>query len=585
MALIVPARGCDRALRLHIYRMQKSGVSSSLETWHRGEAALKAGRLDEAREAYSELLMDRAWLLPARLRLSVVASTQGRVREAAAQALAGFESRDGADAVLLEALCRRLVEVGELEAAVTCAAEPVVRDATDPALLAGVGGLLGDQSLPALALPMLQRAREMGGPNPWLAGRIGRALAYVGDADDAELALESCLAAGGTVAAMAWRDLARLRRWTPERNHVERLRRALVELGEGHRDAPLLQYALFKELDDLGRTDEAWSALEAGMQARRAQVGFDPAAEADLFEALSVIPATPTVIPAKAGIQSPSQAWIPASAGMTNDRAGMTNDRVGMTDVRARITGGPQPIFIVGLPRSGTTLLERILGGHPQVADAGELRDFTAQLRWMTELPGTNHPDAELVRAAAGIDFAQLGQRYLSHTRWHARGKPFYTDKLPANFLNVGFIAQALPDAKILHMARGPMDACFSNLKELFGAAYPHSYDQGEMAEHYIRYRKLMAHWHAAFPGRILDVSYEALAAEPERVAREVLAFCGLPWDDAVLSHERRGGAVATASTAQVREPIHARFVGQWRRYEAQLRPLRERLEAGGFEG
>ena len=127
------------------------------------------------------------------------------------------------------------------------------------------------------------------------------------------------------------------------------------------------------------------------------------------------------------------------------------------------------------------------------------------------------------------------------------------------------------------------MDACFSNLKELFGPAYPHSYDQGEMADHYVRYRALMAHWHAAFPRRILDVSYEALAAEPERVAREVLAFCGLPWNDAVLAPEQRTGAVATASTAQVREPIHGRFVGQWRRYERQLQPLRERLEARGF--
>ena len=516
-------------------------VAAAIETWRQGEAALKGGRLDAAWEAFSELLADPAWLVPARLRLSAVASAQGRVREATAQALAGFEARGGADAVLLEALARRLVDVGELEAAVACATDPVVAGARDPAVLAGVGGLLGDQSLPALALPLLRRARELGGQTPWLASRIGRALSYLGEADAAEKELEACIAAGGPTAPVAWRDLARLRRWTPAKNHVDGLRAALADLGSGHRDAPLLHYALFKELDDLGRTEEAWQALEAGMSARRAQVGFDPAAEAALFEALHAVRGSAVPLAAD-----------PAA---------------------------PQPIFIVGLPRSGTTLLERILGGHPQVADAGELRDFTAQLRWMTELPGTNQPDAALVRAAAGIDFAELGERYLAHTRWHARGKPFYTDKLPANFLNVGFIAQALPGARILHMSRAPMDACFSNLKELFGPAYPHSYDQLEMAGHYFRYRRLMDHWHAAFPGRILDVQYETLAAEPERVAREVLAFCGLPWDDAVLSPEQRTGAVATASTAQVREPIHARFVGQWRRYESHLQPLREKLE------
>ena len=520
-------------------------MASSLETWHRGEAALKGGRLDEAWAAYSALVGDPAWVVPTRLRLSVVASGQGRVRESVAQALAGFEARRGADAVLLEALCRGLVDVGELEAAVACATDPAVTGTRDPAVLAGVGALLGDQSFPGPALPLLERARELGGPTPWLAGRIGRAQSYLGETDAAERELEACVAAGGPTAPAAWRDLARLRRWSPERNHVERLRAALAQLGEAHRDAPLLQYALFKELDDLGETGPAWRALEAGMRARRAQVGFDPAAEAELFEALQ-----------DTGSREVADAAAPT---------------------------GPQPIFIVGLPRSGTTLLERILGGHPQVADAGELRDFTAQLRWMTGLPGSNHPDAALVRAAAGIDFAELGERYLSHTRWQARGKPFYTDKLPANVLNVGFIAQALPHARILHMARAPMDACFSNLKELFGPAYPHSYDQEEMADHYVRYRKLMDHWHAAFPGRILDVQYEALAAEPERVAREVLAFCGLPWDEAVLSPEQRTGAVATASTAQVREPIHARFVGQWRRYETQLEPLRQRLEAAGL--
>ena len=523
--------------------------------WTSGEAALRAGRLDAAWGAFSELLEDKAWRVPARLRLSTVATAQGRVRESVQQALAGFEVR-GPDPVLLEALAHRLVEVGELEAAVACATDPAVTGARDPAVLAGVGMLMNAQALPAVALPLLERARALGGDSPRLAREIGIAQLYLGETDAAERELEACVSAAPE-AAEAWRDLARLRRWSPERYHVDRLRAALARLGEGHHDAPLLQYALFKELDDLGDTAAAWAALEAGMRRHRAQVGFDPAAEAALFDALH------EPCGSRFSGDAPDED-VAAEAAPTSDE------------------GGPQPIFIVGLPRSGTTLLERILGGHPQVTDAGELRDFNAQLRWMTELPGGNEPDAALVRAAADIDFVQLGRRYLSHTRWHARGRPYYTDKLPANFLNVGFIARALPDAKILHMSRAPMDACFSNLKELFGAAYRYSYDQREMAQHFARYQALMAHWHEAFPGRILDVQYEALAAEPERVAREVLAFCGLPWDDAVLSPEQRTGAVATASTAQVREPIHARFVGQWRRYEAQLQPLREALAGYG---
>src|SRR5687768_17538168 len=125
----------------------------------------------------------------------------------------------------------------------------------------------------------------------------------------------------------------------------------------------------------------------------------------------------------------------------------------------APIASGPAPIFIVGLPRSGTTLLERMLGAHTDVTDAGELRDFVFQLRWMCDLEGRSQLDLELARRAQNVDWAELGLRYLDHTQWRAQGRPFYTDKQPNNFLNIGYIARALPHAKILHMSRRPMDA------------------------------------------------------------------------------------------------------------------------------
>ncbi len=244
------------------------------------------------------------------------------------------------------------------------------------------------------------------------------------------------------------------------------------------------------------------------------------------------------------------------------------------------IGDGPRPVFIVGMPRSGTTLLERVLGNHPDVADAGELNDILWQLRWCADLAGDKFLDLALARKAESIDWPELGRRYLAHTQWRAGGKAVYTDKMPANFTNVAYILRALPQARIVHMVRDPMDTCFSNLKELFAGAYPHSYDQVEMADHFRRYRMLMAHWHKAFPGRILDVRYGELVEAPERVAREVVDFCGLPWHEGMTAIENRTGTVATASAAQVREPIHQRYVGQWRRYEAHLGPLRERLGA-----
>jgi hypothetical protein len=236
------------------------------------------------------------------------------------------------------------------------------------------------------------------------------------------------------------------------------------------------------------------------------------------------------------------------------------------------------PIFIVGMPRTGTTLLERILGNHSQVADAGELHDFVWQLRWMCNRGGGAYLDLDLARAAEGIEFAELGRRYLEKTRWRTRGKAFFTDKMPANFVNVGYILRALPQARILHMTRDPMDTCFSNLREHFAAAYAHSYDQVEMADYYRQYRQLMAHWRSLYPERILDVRYGELTVEPEVVSRKVMEFCGLPWEEGVADVDRRSGTVATASAVQVREPIHQRFAERWRTYEQHLRPMRERL-------
>lgn len=510
--------------------------SASLQRWQRAEQHFAAREIHAARNEYLALLADADWVLPANLRLGSLAIESGQVRAAVAHALAAFAARES-DPVLLEALCRLLLDVGEVQAALACADDPCVAACGDAAVLAGFGALMDDQGVPERALPLLRRALALGAQGPEIHLRLGNAEGYAGNAAAAEAALEACLALDPDFAP-AHRVLAKLRPATPASNHVHRLRAALARVPDGHPDAPLLHYALFKELDDLGDTAAAWPALEAGLRLRRQQVRHLDSDEAALFEALMQVDANPP----------------------------------------GEVLPGPAPVFIVGMPRSGTTLLERMLGAHPDVADAGELRDFTAQLRWCAQRMGGPHPDADLVAAAAAADLSALGPRYLAHTQWQAQGRAFYTDKLPTNFLNVGFIANALPQARILHLVREPMDVCFSNLKEWFAGAYPHSYQFDEMAAHYRRYRALMAHWRQRFPGRVLDVAYRDLVAQPEATARRVLAHCGLDFHPGVLAVEARRGAVATASAAQVREPIHTRFLGQWRRYEAPLQPLRQAL-------
>ncbi|KFN48964.1 tetratricopeptide repeat-containing sulfotransferase family protein [Arenimonas composti] len=520
-----------------------------LQRWQRAEALAAAAQLDMARGEYAVLARDPDWALPAELRLGELALRQGRLREAVRHAQAAYAAREP-DAVLLEAVCGLLFAVGEVQAALAIADEPALRGAGDPQILAGMGRLLSGQGEVTRSLPYLRAAIARGLDTAELRYLAGNDAAYAGETDVAEREYEAALARDPAYAP-AHRGLAKLRRATAARNHVERLRRVITAVDPRHADAPLLHYALFKELDDLGDAAAAWAALESGMALRRAQVRFEEAADTALFDV--------------------ARTWRPLNGVRDSYPAGDDCPRHLAT-----------PIFIVGLPRSGTTLLERILGSHPDVADAGELRDFIVQLRIATGRAGGPHVDADLLAAARNADLAALGRAYLDHTAWRAHGRRFYTDKLPANFQLLGPIADALPQARFLHMRREAMEVCFSNLKELFADAYPHSYDQAEMGRHWRRYDALMAHWRREYPQRILDIDYARLVAEPEPVAREVLAFLGLPWDPRVLESEARPGAVATASAAQVREPIHTRFLGQWRRYETWLTPLRNALDTGG---
>lgn len=514
----------------------------SLQAWHTAERLLSARQHEAAKAMYVQLLDEPAFSSMAHLRLSIIASLERRHRDAVDHAMAAFAARTS-DPDLLELVCKRLTTFNEMEAAVECASTEAVLRTDNISTLAELGKLMSDHGFPELALQLLGRARRLGLDSAALRYLVGLCQVETGQIDVAEVELGKSLDADPDFARAA-RALSKLRRQTPARNHVIQLRESIARVGLQHDDAPLLHYALFKELDDLGEIDQAWTALSEGMRLRRRQISYDALSEAALFEHLE-------------GIE-------------------------GGSDPAEHQDGLPTPVFIVGMPRSGTTMLDRIIGAHKDVTSAGELRDLVCQMRWMCDRNGSLHLDLELALRAQRLDWPQLGQRYLAHTRWRAQGCKFYTDKFPANFLNIGYIARALPSAKILHMVRDPMDTCFSNLKELFAAAYPHSYDQVEMADHFLRYRRLMQHWHEQFPGRILDVHYDSLVIEPETVAREVLDFCGLEWDPGVLALETHGGAVTTASATQVREPIHQRFVGQWRRYEKYLQPLRNKLNSAG---
>ncbi|MCI4568681.1 sulfotransferase [Lysobacter sp. CFH 32150] len=393
------------------------------------------------------------------------------------------------------------------------------------------------------ALALLDEARRGDPDYPATLLARGQVLMYLGRFDEAEADVLRCMRRAPEL-AQAWWLLSRLRKQTEASNHVEQIRTQLQRPGRKPAEIALLADALHKELDDLGQHADAWAALEQACKAKRSTLDYRAEDSRALVAALTGLPAP----------------LIPVSPVRENDSR--------------------TPIFIVGMHRSGTTLLEQLLDGHSEVHGVGELYDFTSQMRYATDHHCRGVIDATIVERSQGIDLDAVGAGYLKGMEWRLGKERFFTDKLPSNFLNIGFICRALPQAKILHMVRDPIETCFSNLRELFSDANPYSYDQLELADFFKQYKQLMAHWHQAYPGRILDVHYAELTRDPEAVLREVCAFCGMEFEPAMLELQQRTRGVATASAVQVRDKVIAREQPKWAPYAEYLQPLIQALQA-----
>lgn len=421
-------------------------------------------------------------------------------------------------------------------------------DPGDPAWRPGLWGAarqLGLLELHSPALRLLDAITDPAMRNISVTTLRGHLLSVVGRPTEAALAFEESLVEA-PASGLAHLMLSRLGLPEGRGQRIDRLRKLLRNPPSDLDHRAMLHYAMFNELDALDDTDAAWAALTAGAEARNRLLPYNAAEETHLFDLMIQTTNDSFLCPENANPVVPQHTSI--------------------------------PIFIVGMPRTGTTVLERILGNHPDVQPCGELTAFVQQHHWVADRVWNGMFDERAAIEQPLIDTALLGKRYLETTAWRTDGKRYFSDKTPGNFMAAALILKALPEARIIHLHRDPIDACFSNLKVLFAPdVYPYSYSLASLANHHRNYTRLMHHWDEIFPGRILHVAYEDLVAESNAQAARILAYCGLDARDNITDLTANRASVSTESRSQVREPIHQRNIGGWRRYAPHLAPL-ERL-------
>ena len=390
-----------------------------------------------------------------------------------------------------------------------------------------------------------QKAVEVDARHVPFLVNYANACIYTGDIDAALEALDRCVELEPNNAQVHWL-LARTRRAaTP--THIEAMQ-TLLEGEDDARNAAYLNYAIGKEYEDLDRADEAFAAWSRGAAARRATVAWDEQVDTELFDVLE------STFTAK---------WL-------SERSSDCFDAT--------------PIFILGMPRTGSTLLDRMLDAHPVVSSAGELRHFGFAVRRITEHHEPRQFTAALLRAAASADVSAIGEAYVESIAPLKGEAAHVIDKLPSNYIYLPLILAALPNARVLHVRRDPADTCLAIFKQLFADAYLYSYDLEELARHYVRYHRLMDTWRERFPQRFIDVDYESLVTDTEETLRPVLQYIGLSWNPACLDYFKRAARSSTASAVQVQEAPHSRSVGRWKRHARELRPALEILAAAGLQ-
>ena len=505
-----------------------------------GNALLKLGRKAEAEAAYRKAVETEPRYVIAWSNLGNLLLGDNRPSEAEAcyvQAIA-LKPDYAAPAINLASIMRSGRRFDEALAVLEKAAKAAPRN---EALINNLGNAYRDLDRLEEAVAAYQKATAIK-PDyamPWL--NLGTALSHLGRQDEAIAALRRAIAIAPRYgdAYMQLVDVSRPGLGDPI---VTDMQHYLADPATSAADRMYLAFALGRAHDANGSFDRAFGYFRQGNQLKRATLNFDIEAERRLM----------------ASIQEVFSKEFMAAA----QPSAVTDNT---------------PIFIMGMMRSGTTLMEQILASHSEVVSGDELS-------WMPDLTIRGAPVDGLrfpqcMRVMSQAELTQRGEKYIKLLRRRFGPAPHHvTDKLPGNFLNAGFISLALPQAKIIHMRRNPFDTCLSIYTTLFADLHYYAYDLAELGEFYMLYHALMRHWDEVMPGKILHVTYENLTADPETEIRKVLDFCGLPFDARCLDFHKTERRVRTASSNQVREKLHTRSIGRWHNYEQYLGDWKSRF-------
>ncbi|HWE46320.1 MAG TPA: sulfotransferase [Caulobacteraceae bacterium] len=398
------------------------------------------------------------------------------------------------------------------------------------------------------AASLFRKAVELEPRNTSALVNLGFSEEHLGALDAAEAAFRAAIDVDPGLAP-AYFALVDLRKQTPEAN----LKAALTELYQASWSRPddrlQLGHALAKTCEDLGQFEESIDWLDKAKAERRTAVAFSIEEARETF----------------AGAAETFHAGDAQTGGFTSD----------------------EPIFIVGMPRTGTTLVDRILAAHPDVSSAEELQNFPFLVKREGRSATPKLVDADAFRRAKTINATQLGGDYVKSTRPLTGKTPRFIDKLPFNFFYAGLIHRALPEARIVCLRRDGMDTVLNNYRQMFAVGSNfHDYTTRleDVARYFVAFDRLIAHWRRVLPAnRFIEVSYETLVANQEAQTRRLLDFCGLDWNEQVLNFHENAAGVSTASSAQVRSPVYATSVGRWKRYGDKLRPAAEILAEAGL--